>query len=61
MGKDISMDDLFTDQPTESQRAMSGPVTCLGMTFKNDDARRADLEQELAALPVDEHHANYGG
>lgn len=47
MTKNIGMDDLFADQPTENQRKNSGPVTCLGMTFENDEARRAHFTEEL--------------
>ncbi len=43
----MSMDDLFADQPPEDQSAIAGPVTCLGMTFENDDARRAHFTEEL--------------
>lgn len=40
------MDDLFADQP-ETQPLGSGPVTCLGLTFENDEARRAHFTEEL--------------
>ncbi|MCU7944487.1 MAG: DNA methylase, partial [Candidatus Thiodiazotropha sp. (ex Cardiolucina cf. quadrata)] len=40
------MDDLFADQP-ETQPIGSGPVTCLGNTFENDEARRAHFTEEL--------------
>lgn len=42
------MGDLFTDQSAEkNKRAVSDPVTCLGMTFENDEARRAHFTEEL--------------
>ncbi|MDY0042986.1 MAG: DNA methyltransferase, partial [Desulforhabdus sp.] len=41
------MGDLFTDQSAENERAVSGPVICLGMTFENDEARRAHFTEEL--------------
>lgn len=41
------MGDLFTDQSAENERTVSGPVTCLGMTFENDEARRAHFTEEL--------------
>jgi len=31
----------------ENQAAQTGPVTCLGMTFENDEARRAYFTEEL--------------
>ncbi|GAB2673782.1 DNA methyltransferase [Paenibacillus thermoaerophilus] len=31
----------------ENQTAQTGPVTCLGMTFENDEARRAYFTEEL--------------
>ena len=31
----------------DSQKKQSGPVTCLGMTFENDEARRAYFTEEL--------------
>ncbi|MCG7969982.1 MAG: DNA methylase [Candidatus Thiodiazotropha taylori] len=40
------MDDLFADQP-EEQPLDSGPVTCLGLTFENDEARRVHFTEEL--------------
>ena len=39
-------DDLFTDSPEQAQKP-SGPVTCLGMTFENEEARRAHFTEEL--------------
>lgn len=39
-------DDIFTDSPEQAQKP-SGPVTCLGMTFENDEARRAHFIEEL--------------
>ncbi|EST56476.1 DNA methylase [Brevibacillus panacihumi W25] len=33
--------------PDENQTAQTGPVTCLGMTFENDEARRAYFTEEL--------------
>lgn len=40
------MDDLFADQ-METQPLGTGPVNCLGMTFENDEARRAHFTEEL--------------
>ena len=37
---------LFDSLLEESQKT-SGPVTCLGMTFENDEARRAHFAEEL--------------
>ncbi len=37
---------LFDDVP-ENQQNDRGPVTCLGMTFPNDEARRAYFTEEL--------------
>ncbi len=37
---------LDLDNPNESL-GISGPVTCLGLTFKNDEARRAHFAEEL--------------
>lgn len=37
---------LFNDV-TENQQEARGPVTCLGMTFPNDEARRAYFTEEL--------------
>lgn len=37
---------LFADAPEEPQKP-SGPVTCLGLTFENDAARRAHFTEEL--------------
>jgi DNA modification methylase len=31
----------------ENRTAQTGPVTCLGMTFENDDARRSHFKEEL--------------
>ncbi|CAK0764087.1 DNA methylase [Gammaproteobacteria bacterium] len=43
----MTMDDLFADQTVEDARKPSGPVTCLGMTFENDEARRAHFTEAL--------------
>ena len=37
---------LFSEAPERPQKP-SGPVTCLGMTFENDEARRAHFTEEL--------------
>ena len=37
---------LFNTLPEVPQKP-SGPVTCLGMTFENDEARRAHFTEEL--------------
>jgi hypothetical protein len=41
----MNTDDMFTDDV--QQPKASGPVTCLGMTFENDDARHAYFTEEL--------------
>ena len=33
--------------PMEAPQKPSDPVTCLGMTFENDEARRAHFTEEL--------------
>ena len=33
--------------PMEAPQKPSGPVTCLGMTFENDEARRTHFTEEL--------------
>lgn len=43
----MSMNDLFSGLPDENQEKQSGPVTCLGMTFENDEARRTHFTEEL--------------
>ena len=35
------------DSPLEEPQKPSGPVTCLGMIFENDEARRAHFTVEL--------------
>ena len=40
------MDDLYADE-AETQLSGPGPVSCLGLTFGNDDARRAHFIEEL--------------
>lgn len=48
MGNNKSMDDLFTGHQRKYQEtALAGPVTCLGKTFDNDQARRAYFTEEL--------------
>jgi hypothetical protein len=41
--KENSLFDSLLEEPQKP----SGPVTCLGMTFENDDARRAHFTEEL--------------
>lgn len=41
--KETSLFDSLLEEPQKP----SGPVTCLGMTFKNDEARRAHFTEEL--------------
>ena len=41
--KETSLFDSLHDEPQKP----SGPVTCLGMTFENDEARRAHFTEEL--------------
>ena len=33
--------------PMEAPQKPSGPVTCLGMTFENDEARRTHFTEKL--------------
>ncbi|WPL15713.1 Adenine specific DNA methylase Mod [Thiorhodovibrio winogradskyi] len=42
----MTTQDLFSEEPGQ-QPKLSGPVTCLGMTFENDEARRAHFTEEL--------------
>ena len=42
----MSQNSLFDALPEEARKP-SGPVTCLGMTFENDEARRAHFTEEL--------------
>lgn len=42
----MSKNSLFDSLPEEPKKP-AGPVTCLGMTFKNDEARRAHFTEEL--------------
>ena len=42
----MSQNSLFDVLPEEARKP-SGPVTCLGMTFENDEARRAHFTEEL--------------
>jgi len=37
----------FDFQVDNRQHTGTGPVTCLGMTFENDEARRAHFTEEL--------------
>lgn len=39
--------DLFADEQSQAKKTLAGPVTCLGMTFENDEARRAYFTEEL--------------
>lgn len=39
--------DLFANDQYLAQEQETGPVVCLGMTFENDDARRAYFTEEL--------------
>lgn len=39
--------DLFADEQSQAKKALAGPVTCLGMTFENDEARRTYFTEEL--------------
>ena len=41
--KESSLFDVLLEEPQKP----SGPVTCLGMTFENDEARRAHFTEEL--------------
>jgi len=41
--KETSLFDSLLEEPQKP----SGPVTCLGMTFENDEARRAHFTEEL--------------
>ena len=42
----MSQNSLFDSLPEEARKP-SGPVTCLGITFENDEARRAHFTEEL--------------
>ena len=37
----------LSDLPMEAPQKPSDPVTCLGMTFENDEARRIHFTEEL--------------
>lgn len=39
--------DLFAEEQSQVKKALAGPVTCLGKTFENDEARRAYFTEEL--------------
>lgn len=39
--------DLFANDQSLAKKQETGPVVCLGMTFENDDARRAYFTEEL--------------
>ena len=41
--KETSLFDSLLEEPQKP----SGPVTCLGMTFENDEARRVHFTEEL--------------
>ena len=41
------IDDLFAGNDIDSRVIKMSPVTCLGMTFKDDEARRAHFVEEL--------------
>ncbi|MCV0147032.1 site-specific DNA-methyltransferase [Pseudomonas aeruginosa] len=43
----MKTDDLFAGQTQQNEKNPAGPVTCLGMTFENDEARRAHFTEEL--------------
>jgi len=43
----MKTDDLFSEQAQQDEQKPGGPVTCLGMTFENDEARRAHFTEEL--------------
>lgn len=43
----IDQKHLFLDSDFEDVKLVSQPVTCLGMTFESDDARRAYFREEL--------------
>ncbi|WP_328984036.1 hypothetical protein [Thiorhodovibrio winogradskyi] len=42
-----SVQHSFDYGTTNDQPEKTGPVTCLGMTFENDEARRAHFTEEL--------------
>ena len=44
--KETSLFDSLLEEPQKP----SGPVTCLGMTFENDEARRAHFTEELRKM-----------
>jgi rubredoxin len=43
----------FDLEPSDSFQEQSGPVTCLGLTFENDEARRAHFTEELRKRLLD--------
>ena len=46
-GNQARLSDDETDAKLQHQRSRGGPVECLGMTFENDDARRAYFLERL--------------
>lgn len=52
--------DLFDTYPQE-EAASASPVTCLGMTFPNDAARRAYFTEELRKKLKDPEFQNIEG
>lgn len=53
--------DLFEKSYEERIEENSGPVTCLGMTFENDEARRAHFTEELRRKLLDPEFRNIEG
>jgi len=43
----MKTDDIFADSVAWTEKKSIGPVTCLGLTFQNDEARRAHFTDEL--------------
>lgn len=55
--KEISLFDTLFEEPQKP----SGPVNCLGMTFENDEARRAHFTEELGKRLQDPEFRNIEG
>ena len=56
-GKTMRQQNLFEAEIPEKQ--YSGPVTCLGMTFENDDARRTHFTEALRNKLQDPESVSY--
>lgn len=56
----MKTDDMFASH-LDATNKPSGPVTCLGMTFENDNARRAHFTEELRSMLQDPEFRKIGG